>query len=87
MAAGDSRSWPFRAILPWGESISNWHAWGAQMPSALVAASTALREEDLLGPAIGDAAGFTPLFSAWARWTTALAGRRAFLQLQVLCCP
>jgi hypothetical protein len=61
MAAGDSRNWPFRAILPWGESISDWHAWGAQMPSALAAASTALRDKDLLGPAIGEAAGFTPL--------------------------
>ena len=36
-------SWPFRALLPWGESISDWHAWGAQMPSALAAASTVLR--------------------------------------------
>jgi hypothetical protein len=61
MAAGDSRSWPFRAILPWGESISDWHAWGAQMPSALAAASRALGDPDLLGPAIGDTAGFTPL--------------------------
>lgn len=61
MAAGDSRSWPFRAILPWGESISLWHAWGAQMPSALAAAATALGDRDLLGPAIGDTAGFTPL--------------------------
>ncbi|MDT7655228.1 MAG: hypothetical protein QOI36_6643, partial [Pseudonocardiales bacterium] len=61
MAAGDSRTWPFRALLPWGESISDWHAWGAQMPSALAAASTALDDHDLLGPAIGDTAGFTPL--------------------------
>jgi hypothetical protein len=61
MAAGGSRTWPFRAILPWGESISVWHAWGAQMPSALAAASTALGDHSLLGPAIGDTAGFTPL--------------------------
>jgi hypothetical protein len=61
MGADDTRSWPFRALLPWGESISDWHAWGAQMPSALAAAATALGDSSLLGPAIGDAAGFTPL--------------------------
>jgi hypothetical protein len=61
MGAGTSRTWPFRALLPWGESISMWHAWGAQMPSALAAASSALRKPRLLEPAIGDAAGFTPL--------------------------
>lgn len=61
MGAGGTREWPFRALLPWGESISNWHAWGAQMPSALAAASTALHNPRLLAPALGDAAGFTPL--------------------------
>jgi hypothetical protein len=61
MSAGDSRTWPFRALLPWGQSISVWHAWGAQMPSALAAASGALADRSLLGPALGDAAGFTPL--------------------------
>jgi hypothetical protein len=61
MAAGDTRDWPFRAILPWAESISVWHAWGAQMPTALAAAATALGDRELLGPAIGDTAGFTPL--------------------------
>jgi hypothetical protein len=61
MSAGGTREWPFRALLPWGESISDWHAWGAQMPSALAAASTALHTPRLLAPAIGDTAGFTPL--------------------------
>ncbi|MFI5709666.1 hypothetical protein [Kribbella sp. NPDC051620] len=61
MAAGDSQTWPFRALLPWGESISDWHAWGAQMPSALAAASSVLRKQRLLDPALDDAAGFTPL--------------------------
>ena len=61
MSAGTSRTWPFRALLPWGESISLWHAWGAQMPSALAAASSVLRKPHLLEPAIGDTAGFTPL--------------------------
>lgn len=61
MGAGDSNTWPFRALLPWGESISDWHAWGAQMPSALAAASSVLGSSRLLEPAIGDTAGFTPL--------------------------
>ncbi|MFG1814939.1 hypothetical protein ACGFIF_14315 [Kribbella sp. NPDC049174] len=61
MSAGTSRSWPFRALLPWGESISVWHAWGAQMPSALAAASSVLGSRRLLDPAVGDTAGFTPL--------------------------
>ncbi|WBQ03936.1 hypothetical protein [Kribbella sp. CA-293567] len=61
MGAGDTRTWPFRALLPWGESISDWHAWGAQMSSALAAASAVLRSPRLLGPALGDTAGFTPL--------------------------
>ncbi|GAA3120642.1 hypothetical protein JOF29_006540 [Kribbella aluminosa] len=61
MSAGSTREWPFRALLPWGESISDWHAWGAQMPSALAAAASALGRRDLLPPAISDTAGFTPL--------------------------
>lgn len=61
MSAGSTREWPFRALLPWGESISDWHAWAAQMPTALAAASVALGTTGLLAPAIGDAAGFTPL--------------------------
>ncbi|NUR57900.1 MAG: hypothetical protein HOV87_04240 [Catenulispora sp.] len=61
MSAGSARVWPFRALLPWGESICDWHAWGAQMSSALAAASAALGEPALLVPAIGDTAGFTPL--------------------------
>ncbi|MFI5695932.1 hypothetical protein ACIA58_29030 [Kribbella sp. NPDC051586] len=61
MAAGSRREWPFRALMPWGESISDWHAWGAQMPSGLAAASKALGVPKLLAPAIGDTAGFTPL--------------------------
>jgi hypothetical protein len=61
LSAGSSRSWPFRALLPWGESIAVWHAWGAQMPSALAAASSVLGSRRLLAPAVGDTAGFTPL--------------------------
>ena len=61
MSAGSTREWPFRALLPWSESICDWHAWGAQMSSALAAASAALGSAELLEPAIGDAVGFTPL--------------------------
>jgi hypothetical protein len=61
MSAGSRSVWPFRALQPWGESISVWHAWGAQMPSALAAASSVLGSRRLLDPAIGDTAGFTPL--------------------------
>ncbi|HWD81685.1 MAG TPA: hypothetical protein VG497_22475, partial [Kribbella sp.] len=61
LSAGSTRVWPFRALMPWAESISDWHAWGAQMPSALAAAASALGRPDLLGPAIGDTVGFTPL--------------------------
>ncbi|GAA1527358.1 hypothetical protein GCM10009741_31340 [Kribbella lupini] len=61
MSAGSTREWPFRALLPWGESISDWHAWGAQMPSALAAAFEVLRNPRLIAPALGDTAGFTPL--------------------------
>ncbi|MEU4196345.1 hypothetical protein AB0E69_30865 [Kribbella sp. NPDC026611] len=61
MAAGTTRTWPFRALMPWAESISDWHAWAAQMPTALAAASAALNNRRLLDPAVGDTAGFTPL--------------------------
>ena len=56
---GTTRSWPYRALMPWGASLDNWHAWGAEMASALAAASVALRDRRLLQPAIGDTAGFT----------------------------
>ncbi|MFC9690960.1 hypothetical protein ACFTSF_20580 [Kribbella sp. NPDC056951] len=61
LSAGSTRSWPFRALLPSAETISMWHAWGAQMPSALAAASAVLKSPELLEPAVGDTAGFTPL--------------------------
>ncbi len=60
MSAGSTTSWPYRAILPWALSRSDWHAWGAQMPAALAASATALHDKSLLKPAIDDAAGFTP---------------------------
>jgi hypothetical protein len=49
--AGDE--WPYGAVLPWALSRSIWHAWASQMPVALAAAGR-------LGPAVADAASFTP---------------------------
>ncbi|SDP37995.1 hypothetical protein SAMN04515671_3957 [Nakamurella panacisegetis] len=60
MSAGTTTSWPYRALLPWALSRSDWHAWGAQMPAGLAAASVTLHDRSLLQPAIADAAGFTP---------------------------
>lgn len=60
MSSGSDRSWPYRAILPWTESRSMWHAWGSQMPAALAEASIALGDPSLADPAIADAAQFTP---------------------------
>lgn len=59
MSAGDERSWPYGAILPWAQSRSMWHAWGSQMPAALAAASVALGDEQLAAPAVRDAALFS----------------------------
>lgn len=59
MSAGSTTSWPYRALLPWALSRSDWHAWGSQMASGLAAASKALNNPALLQPAIGDTAGFT----------------------------
>lgn len=60
MSAGSSTTWPYRALLPWALSRSDWHAWGSQMGAGLAAASTALHRKSLLEPAVDDAAGFTP---------------------------
>lgn len=60
MADGGVREWPYGAVLPWAESPAIWHAWGSQMPAALAEASVALRDRSLAGPAVADAATFTP---------------------------
>jgi hypothetical protein len=60
MGGGNSEVWPYGAVLPWALSRSLWHAWGAQMPSALAEASTTLHDGRLLTPAVADAAAFTP---------------------------
>lgn len=60
MGGGTAGTWPYGAILPSATSRSMWHAWGAQMPSGLAVAATALGKPSLLGPAVSDAAVFTP---------------------------
>jgi hypothetical protein len=60
MSAGDTRTWPYGAILPWAQSRSMWHAWSSQMPAALAGASTVLGDASLLSPAIADSVGFVP---------------------------
>ena len=60
MSAGTVTSWPYQAILPWALSRSDWHAWGANMPAALAAASVVLGDRALLRTAVADTAGFTP---------------------------
>ena len=60
LGGGDADTWPYGAVLPWALSRSFWHAWGAQMPSALASAATVLGDSRLLRPAVADAAAFTP---------------------------
>lgn len=43
-AAGNTTQWPFRALLPWAESLDDWHAWGSEMAQGLAAAAKALRD-------------------------------------------
>ncbi len=60
LGAGDARNWPYGAVLPGATSRSDWHAWAAQMPTALASAATALGRPALLAPAVADANVFTP---------------------------
>jgi len=60
MGAGDTRQWPYGAIMPWAASPSMWHAWSSQMPAALAKASIVLDDKNLLKPALADSGSFTP---------------------------
>ena len=75
LGGGDADTWPYGAVLPWALSRSFWHAWGAQMPSALAAAATALHDQRLLRPAVADAAAFTPAAADRDRAGQRLAAR------------
>jgi hypothetical protein len=60
MGSGTVGTWPYGAILPSAAARSEWHAWGAQMPTALAGAATALHQPGLLRAAVADTAIFTP---------------------------
>ncbi len=42
MQLGSVGRWPYRAIMPWAQSRSVWHAWGDQMSGALATAGATL---------------------------------------------
>ncbi len=60
MGSGSADTWPYGAILPSAAARSEWHAWAAQMPTALADAATALHQPGLLRAAVADTAIFTP---------------------------
>ncbi|NLU73885.1 hypothetical protein HCC61_14550 [Streptomyces sp. HNM0575] len=60
LASGGPGRWPYGALPPGAASLSQWHAWGAQMPTALAAAAEALGRPALLRTALADTAGLTP---------------------------
>lgn len=60
LSGGTARTWPFGALRPYAPSLSMWHGWGAQMPSALAEASTALGRPGLADPAVRDSFTFDP---------------------------
>ena len=59
MSAGDTRTWPYGAILPWAQSQTDFHSWASQMPVSLARASATLGDPTLLAPAVKDSVGFT----------------------------
>ncbi|WP_433383786.1 hypothetical protein ACQPZX_22325 [Actinoplanes sp. CA-142083] len=60
LSDGTASEWPFGAVRPWALSLSDWHAWASQMPTALARAGQVLGDADLMRPAVTDAAVFTP---------------------------
>ncbi|SCK48620.1 hypothetical protein [Streptomyces sp. WMMB 322] len=60
LASGGPGRWPYGAVLPSAAAVSQWHAWGAQMPTALATAASVLSRPGLLRTALADTAGFTP---------------------------
>jgi hypothetical protein len=55
---GSDRNWPWRALMPWARSVSDWHAWGAHMSMALAISAGALRQPAWLTAARHDASSF-----------------------------
>jgi hypothetical protein len=60
MADGSRTRWPYRAILPWAQSRSLWHAWASQEGAALARAAAALGRPGIAGPAVDEALSFDP---------------------------
>ena len=60
MAEGSPTQWPYRAILPWTQSRSLWHAWASQTGAALARAADALDRRSLARPAVAEALSFDP---------------------------
>lgn len=60
MAAGTRQQWPYRAILPFTESRSLWHAWSSQTGAALARAAATLDRRSLAAPAVAEALSFDP---------------------------
>jgi hypothetical protein len=60
LSGGSATSWPYGALRPWALSLSDWHAWAAQMPSALAVASRVLGDKTLADAAARDSFTFDP---------------------------
>jgi len=60
MRAGDPRTWPYGAVLPWALSQAVWHAWGGLAPAGLAESYDVLDDRKLRDAALSDAASFTP---------------------------
>ncbi len=60
MQLGSVGRWPYRAIMPWAQSRSVWHAWGDQMSGALATAGATLEESRWVDVALREVGSFTP---------------------------
>ncbi len=59
MRSGNSRNWPYGAVLPWGLSQAVWHAWGGLAPAGLAQAYEVTGDPAMRRAALSDAATFT----------------------------
>jgi hypothetical protein len=55
---GSERDWPWRALMPWARSVSDWHAWAAHMSMALASSAGTLDRPAWLSAARHDASSF-----------------------------
>jgi hypothetical protein len=60
VAAMQTDSWPFGALMPWTGSRSIWHSWADEMSGSLAAAGGALGQSDWVDAAVNETARFTP---------------------------